>query len=190
MLSRLNAEVYRQGRDLTTIPLTMDSWFVSHSLRQRLHDLGCTKIMMAGKSQYTVPIDGKKQEAAQWKQALLLHDPPWGIDVPSCRVHAQRPTFGSLLVVFFPNSTPRSYYLMHLSQVSMRGAESWHIWKPQPLMACFWKILTPGSPIFKAVQKKWCTAWCRALKKSPTPPESAVGEGAEPSYVDRSVGAP
>jgi len=50
--------------------------------------------------------------------------------------------------------------------------------------------LTPGSPIFKAVQKKWCTAWCRALKKSPTPPESAVGEGAEPSYVDRSVGAP
>jgi hypothetical protein len=141
MLSRLNAEVYRQGRDLTTIPLTMDSWFVSHSLRQRLHDLGCTKIMMAGKSQYTVPIDGKKQEAAQWKQALLLHDPPWGIDVPSCRVHAQRPTFGSLLVVFFPNSTPRSYYLMHLSQVSMRGAESWHIWKPQPLMACFWKIL-------------------------------------------------
>src|SRR5712671_5090737 len=49
---------------------------------------------------------------------------------------------------------------------------------------------TPGSPIFKAVQKKWCTAWCRVLKNSPKPPESAVGEGSEPSYVDRSVGAP
>jgi hypothetical protein len=48
----------------------------------------------------------------------------------------------------------------------------------------------PGSPIFKAVQKKWCTAWCRALKQSPKPPESAVGEGSEPSYVAWSGGAP
>ena len=52
------------------------------------------------------------------------------------------------------------------------------------------KIVTPGSLIFKAVQKKWCIAWCRALKKSPTPPESAVGEGSERSHVDRSVVPP
>ena len=47
----------------------------------------------------------------------------------------------------------------------------------------------PGSSIFKVVQKKWCTAWCRALQKSPKPRESAVGAGSEPSYVDRSVEA-
>ena len=51
-------------------------------------------------------------------------------------------------------------------------------------------LYTPGSPIFKAVQKKRCKALCRALKKSPKSPESAVGAGSEPSYVDRSVGAP
>src|SRR5712691_491152 len=48
-------------------------------------------------------------------------------------------------------------------------------------------LTTPGSPIFKAVQKKRGKALCRALTKSPQPPESAVGEGAEPSEVDRSV---
>jgi Transposase DDE domain len=141
MLSRLKAEFYSQGIDLTKIPLTMDSWFVSQSLRQRLHDLGFTKIIIAGKSNDTFTIDGKKQDASQWKQELLLHDPTWGIDVPSCRVHAQSPTFGSLILVFFQKSTTRSYYVMNFSHVSMRGADIWHIWKQHHLIECFWKIL-------------------------------------------------
>src|SRR6516165_10342174 len=51
-------------------------------------------------------------------------------------------------------------------------------------------ITTHGSPIFRAVQKKWCTALYRALMKNPTTPESAVGAGSEPSYVERAVGVP
>ena len=88
MLSRLKAACDREGIDLTQVPLTMDSWFVSQPLRQRLHALGFTKIIIAGKSNYTFTIDGKKQDAAQWKKALVLHEPTWGIDVPSCRVRA------------------------------------------------------------------------------------------------------
>jgi len=141
MLSRLKAEFHRHGIDLTTIPLTMDSWFVSQSLRQRLHELGFTKIIIAGKSNYTFIIDGKKQDASQWKQELVLHNPTWGLDVPACRVHAQSPTFGALILVFFQKSTTRSYYLMNFSQASMRGAEIWHIWKQHHLIECFWKIL-------------------------------------------------
>jgi hypothetical protein len=141
MLSRLKAELHRHGIDLTTIPLTMDSWFVSQSLRQRLHELGLTKIIIAGKSNDTFIIDGKKQEASPWKQELVLHNPTWGIDVPSCLVHAQSPTFGALILVFFQKSTTRSYYLMNLSQASMRGAEIWHMWQQPHLIECFWKIL-------------------------------------------------
>jgi DNA-binding response OmpR family regulator len=51
-------------------------------------------------------------------------------------------------------------------------------------------LMPPGSPIFRAVQEKRCKALCRALKKSPKPPESAVGVGSKPSHVDWSVGAP
>jgi hypothetical protein len=36
MLSRLKAAFAREGIDLTKIPLTMDSWFVSQALRERL----------------------------------------------------------------------------------------------------------------------------------------------------------
>src|SRR5882724_1915300 len=141
MLSRLKAEFGREGIDLTKIPLTMDSWFVSQPLRQRLHDLGFTKIIIAGKSNYTFTIDRQKQDASQWKKALVLHDPTWGIDVPSCRIQGHSPTFGSITLFFFQKSTTRSYYLMNFSQVSMRGAEIWHIWKQHHLIECFWKIL-------------------------------------------------
>jgi hypothetical protein len=141
MLSRLKTEFSHEGIDITKIPLTMDSWFVSQSLRQRLHDLGFTKIIIAGKSNYTFTIAGQKQDASQWKKALALHDATWGIDVPSCRVQAHSPTFGAILLFFFQKSTTRSYYLMDFSQVSMRGAEIWHIWTQHHLIECFWKIL-------------------------------------------------
>ena len=141
MLSRLKAEFAREGVDLTKISLTMDSWFVSQPLRTRLHRLGFTKIIIAGKSNYTFTIDSKKQQASQWKKDLVLHDPQWGIDVPSCRVRGHSPTFGSIILFFFQKSTTRSFYLMNFSQVSMRGAEIWHIWKQHHLIECFWKIL-------------------------------------------------
>ncbi len=141
MLSRLKAEFAREGIDLTKLPLTMDSWFVSQPLRERLLRLGFTKIIIAGKSNYTFTIAGKKQDASQWKKALVLHDPTWGIDVPARRVQAHSPTFGSITLFFFQKSTTRSYYLMNFSQASMRGAEIWHIWKQHHLIECFWKIL-------------------------------------------------
>src|SRR5262249_29249054 len=53
MLSRLKTAFALEGIDITKIPLTMDSWFVSQPLRTRLHRLGFTKIIIAGKSNYT-----------------------------------------------------------------------------------------------------------------------------------------
>ena len=136
MLSRLKAAFAREGIALTTLPLTMDSWFVSQPLRERLHRLGVTKIIMAGKSHDTLMIAGTKQDASQWKKALVLYEAPWGIDVPACRVQAPSPTFGALTLFFCQKSTTRRYYLMHLSQVSMRGAEIWHIWKQHHVIEC------------------------------------------------------
>jgi hypothetical protein len=96
---------------------------------------------MAGKRNYPLPIGDKKPGAPQWQTALVLENPPWGIDVPFCRIRAQRPTFGSLLLVCFRKSTTRSYSLMHCSQGSMRGADIWPIGKQHHLRASFWKRL-------------------------------------------------
>ncbi len=141
MLSRLKAEFFRYGIDITKIALTLDSWFVSEPLRQQLYRLGFTKIIIAGKGNYTFTIKKRKQKASAWKKELILHAPKWGIDVPSCRIRADNPTFGCVILFFFQKSTTRSYYLMDFSQLAMRGAEIWHIWKQHHQIECFWKVL-------------------------------------------------
>src|SRR6266568_5178299 len=52
MLTQLKDEFDREGIDITQLPLTMDSAFVSQELRQRLHQLGFTQIIIAGKGNY------------------------------------------------------------------------------------------------------------------------------------------
>lgn len=141
MLTQLKAEFLREGIEITQLPLTMDSAYVSQDLRERLHELGFIDIIMAGKGNYVFTIDSQKWDASTWKKVLLLDEPKWGIDVPSCRIRGSSPTFGSLILFFFRKSTTRSYYLMNFGQRSLRGAEIGHIWKQHHVIECFWKIM-------------------------------------------------
>ena len=141
MLTQLKAEFHHEGIDITQLPLTFDSGFVSQELRERLHQLGFSKIIIAGKGSYVLTIAGQKWDASTWKKVLMLEESKWGIDVPSCRTWAYSPTFGSLILLFFRKSTTRSFYLMNFSQVSLRGAEIWHIWKQHHVVEGFWKIM-------------------------------------------------
>jgi hypothetical protein len=97
--------------------------------------------VIAGKGNYTFTIGTKKQKASQWKKTLKLIKKQWGVDVPSLRVRAINPTFGSIVLFFFEKSTTRTYYLMDFSKVSLRGAEIWHIWQQHHIIEQFWKIL-------------------------------------------------
>jgi len=141
MLAQLKDEFERYEIDITQIPLTLDSWFVSEPLRPQLYALGFDHLIIAGKGHYTFTINNRKQPASVWKKELTLEPPKCGIDVPSCRICAYNPAFGSLILLFFQKSTTRSYYLMNFSQQSMRGAEMWHIWKQHHQIECFWKVL-------------------------------------------------
>ena len=141
MLSQLKTEFLREGMDITQLPLTMDSAYVSQDLRERLRELGFIDIIIAGKGNYVFTIEAQKWDAATWKKILMLEEPKWGIDVPSCRIRGFSPTFGSLILFFFGKTTTRSYYLMNFGQRPLRGAEIWHIWKQHHVIECFWKIM-------------------------------------------------
>jgi len=49
MLTQLKDAFRRYDIDLTQMPLTLDSWFVSEPLRHELYGLGFEKIIIAGK---------------------------------------------------------------------------------------------------------------------------------------------
>ena len=141
MLSQLKTEFLREGVDITQFSLTLDSGYVSQELRVQLHQLGFSLIIIAGKGNYVFTIDHQKQDALTWKKELILQEAQWGIDVPACRIRGDSPTFGALILFFFRKTTTRSYYLMNFSQVSLRGAEIWHIWKQHHIVEGFWKIM-------------------------------------------------
>ena len=86
MLTQLQTAFLREGIDITQLPLTMDSAYVSQELGERLHQLGFIDIIMVGKGNYVFTIDGQKWDASTWKKVLMLEEPTWGIDVPSCRL--------------------------------------------------------------------------------------------------------
>jgi len=141
MLTQLKEAFAEHGLDLTRLPITLDSWFVSQELRTRLEALGFTRIILAGKGSYTFTIQKVKQPASAWKKSLVLCTGQWGVDVPARRVGAKSPTFGSVVLFFFQKSTTRTYYLIDFSTPALRGAEIWHIWKQHQAIEQFWKIL-------------------------------------------------
>ena len=141
MLANLKQEFDLHGIDITQFPLTLDSWFVSQPLRQQLYQLGFKNIIIAGKGNYSFEIGSKKQKVREWKKQIQLKTQQWGIDVPSCRVKANSPTFGDVVLFFFQKSTTRSYYLMDFSEKAHRAAEIWHIWKQHHLIEYFWRML-------------------------------------------------
>jgi hypothetical protein len=70
MLIQLKTAFLREGIDITQLPLTMDSAYVSQALRERLHQLGFIDIIIAGKGNYVFTIDGQKWEASTWNSLL------------------------------------------------------------------------------------------------------------------------
>ena len=141
MLTRLKKEFAEHDIDITTIPITMDSWYVSEPLKQSLHQLGFTKIVVVGKGNYVFN-DGKlKLTASQGKKEIEYDSTNWGIDVPAQRKTVVSPTFGVVNLLFFQKSTTRSFYLMDFSTNSLRSVQMWRFWLAHNLIEQFWKIL-------------------------------------------------
>ncbi len=141
MLSCLTEEFAAEGIDITSFPITLDSRFVSEDLKKELITLGFKKIVAAGKSNYVFKIKNKKQKVSGWKKEIVLISGQRGINVPSCRVKAQSPTFGEAVLFFFEKSTTKIFYLIDFSASPMRGAEIRHVWKQHHLIEHFWKLL-------------------------------------------------
>src|SRR5260370_42524551 len=101
MLKQLKTAFHREGIDITQLPLTFDSGYVSQELSERLHQLGLSHIIIAGKGNDVVTIDGQEWEPSTWNKVLMLEERTWGIDVISCGIWGYSTTLGSLVLFFF-----------------------------------------------------------------------------------------
>ena len=128
-----------QGVDLRTYPITFDSWYGSKNLIEMLSELGFTRILIHGKSNYVMEIDGETAKLSAHKKTVKLLTHQWGCDKPVRRFRAKSPTFGQLVLLFF--STHGKTQTMMVFGRPLRSAEILHIWSQHHGIEQFWRHL-------------------------------------------------
>jgi hypothetical protein len=141
MLKEIKEECLQKNIDITKYAITMDSWYVSNTLKEELYQLGFKKIIVAGKSNYIFEGEDFRGKASEWKTRVNYQENQWGIDVPSARKNLLNPTFGKVNLLFFRKSKTNCYLLINLSSISLRGAQIWRLWTAHNVIEQFWKIL-------------------------------------------------
>jgi hypothetical protein len=142
MLKELKVLFAEEGIDITQFPLTLDSWFASQDLREKLAAEGFEQFIVAGKSSYVFKIRKEKHKAGNLKHKLKeLLGCEWGVDAPCCRELANSPTFGDVVLLFFKKSKTRVFYLIDFSKKPGRCVEIWRAWQKHHSIEQFWRLL-------------------------------------------------
>ena len=128
-----------QGIDLRTYPITFDSWYGSKNLIEMLSELEFTRILIHGKSNYVMEIDGETAKLSAHKKTIKLLPHQWGCDKPVRRCRAKSPTFGELVLLFF--SANGKTQTMMVFRRPLRSAEILHIWSQHHGIEQFWRHL-------------------------------------------------
>ncbi|MDE0426175.1 MAG: transposase [Candidatus Poribacteria bacterium] len=128
-----------QGIDLRKYPITFDSWYGSKTLIETLLDLGFTRILVHGKSNYVMEIDAKTAKLSAHKKTVKLLTQQWGCDKPVRRFRAKSPTFRQLVLLCF--SANAKTQTMLVFGRPLRAAETLHIWAQHHGIEQFWRHL-------------------------------------------------
>ena len=128
-----------EGIDLRKYPITFDSWYGSKALIETLLELGFTCILIHGKSNYVMEIDGQVGKLSEHKKTLKLLTHQWGCDKPVRRLRAKSPTFGELVLLFF-QAYGKTQTMMVFGR-PLRSAEILHIWSQHHGIEQFWRHL-------------------------------------------------
>ena len=104
-----------------------------------LSALGFTRILIHGKSNYVMEIDGETAKLSAHKKTVKLRSNQWGCDKPVRRLRAKSPTFGELVLLFFL-AHGKTQTMMVFGK-PLRAAEILHIWSQHHGIEQFWRHL-------------------------------------------------
>ena len=74
----------------------------------------------------------------RWKKDIEYDATNWVIDVPAKRKTLKNLTFEVVNLLFFQQSTTRSFYLMDFRINSLPSVQMWRIWLAHNLIEQFW----------------------------------------------------
>ena len=128
-----------EGIDLRKYPITFDSWYGSSDLVNILTEMGFTSVLIHGKNNFRMDIDGKSAKLSEHKKQIELKENKWGCSKSHFRTHATSPTFGSLVLLFFLDMG-KTRTMMVFGR-PWRSAEILKIWSQHHGIEQFWRYL-------------------------------------------------
>jgi effector-binding domain-containing protein len=139
MLSEVIDFFSNRGIEITDYPITFDSWYGSQPLREELETLGFSQILVHAKSSYVFTIKKENAKLAAHKATVVLDENAWGCSCPVCRVKAESPTFGKLVLLFFKDGG--KLRCMMVFGRPLRGVEILSVWHQHHGIEQFWRNL-------------------------------------------------
>jgi len=141
MMTEVKVFFEQHGIDITSYPITFDSWYGSQPLREILQQLGFQVILVHAKSNYVFIIGGLKAKLKKHKRQIVwqLQAGQWGCSKPVARIKAQSPTFGDLILLFFEDQA--KCCCMMVFGKPLRAAEILSIWRQHHGNEQFWRSL-------------------------------------------------
>ena len=128
-----------EGIDLCKYPITFDSWYGSSDLVETLKEMGWTNVLIHGKGNFRMNIDGTSAKLSEHKKQIELKENEWGCSKPHFRTQATSPTFGSLVLLFFLDMG--KIRTMMVFGKPLRSAEILKIWSQHHGIEQFWRYL-------------------------------------------------
>ncbi len=139
MMHQIQANVSKHDIDITSYPITFDSWYGSQPLREKLEAIGFSQILVHAKSNYVFTCGGQKAKLSVHKRTIELKQEQWGCLRACARVRAESPTFGQLVLLFFRDGG--QLRCMMVFGRPLRAAEILSIWSQHHAIEQFWRSL-------------------------------------------------
>lgn len=138
-MKRLKELFGQAGVDITSLALSMDSWWASNPLSLELAEEGFSKQVICAKANLVFETKEGRKKLPLHREAIELKQ-GWGHSEPAKRVRAKSPTLGEVALIFFQRARSKAYALI-APQRLMRSCEALRIWKNHQAVETFWKRL-------------------------------------------------
>ena len=139
MMADITTFFKKHDIDITSYPITFDSWYGSQPLREDLEEIGFSQILVHAKSNYVFTIGEFKAKLSVHKHSIHLKEAQWGCSRAQARKSAESPTFGQLVLLFFKDGG--QLRCMMVFGRPLRAAEILSIWSQHHSIEQFWRSL-------------------------------------------------
>jgi len=138
-MKRLKELFGQAGVDITSLPVSFDSWWASNPVSQQLADMGFDHQVICAKANLVFETKEGRKKLPLHRKGIELKQ-GWGHSEPAKRVRAKSPTFGDVALIFFQRARSKAYALI-APQVLMRSCEALRVWRNHQAVETFWKRL-------------------------------------------------